>query len=269
MHTEKVVVAGAGPAGLAACGQLRLYGIDPLVVESDEPGGLLLNAWSVVNYPGAPRGISGKELAGRFPVPENIHKDTVTKVARDPSGSYLIDTETSQITARAVIVATGTIPVTIPLPGVPRNRVYHDVKHISEGIYRSAVIIGGGDAALDYAMTLSGFMAVRVLSRGGFDRCAPHLLKSAGSTRRITLAIGSFREADLPHDGCVVVACGRTPNVAFVSGNLLCSPPEDGSFHLCGDCVNGSFRQASIAAGNGVMAAMRTVHFLEKEAAFQ
>jgi len=60
------------------------------------------------------------------------------------------------------------------------------------------------------------------------------------------------------------VACGRRPNVGFVSEDLLCSPPEDHSFHLCGDCANGIFRQVSIAVGDGVRAAMKTAEYLRK-----
>ncbi|HIE03451.1 MAG TPA: FAD-dependent oxidoreductase, partial [Candidatus Latescibacteria bacterium] len=47
----KVVVIGAGPAGVAAAIQLKRYGIKPLVFEKDRIGGLLWNANLVENYP--------------------------------------------------------------------------------------------------------------------------------------------------------------------------------------------------------------------------
>ena len=61
-----VVVVGAGPAGISASIQLKRSGIEPLLLEKDETGGLLLNANLVENYPGFPDGVSGEILAEIF-----------------------------------------------------------------------------------------------------------------------------------------------------------------------------------------------------------
>ena len=70
---EQVVIVGAGPAGIACAVQLRRYGLDPLLLEKDQPGGLLKNAWRIDNYPGYPEGIGGSALVnridGRLPLP--------------------------------------------------------------------------------------------------------------------------------------------------------------------------------------------------------
>jgi len=263
MPVEQMVVVGAGPAGLAAACQLELYGISPLVFEMDEPGGLLLNAWSVINYPGVPGGISGRKLAGLFPVPERLRRQEVTGVSRERAGSYAIVCSDGTCIAECVIVASGTCPVRIELLEVPADRLFYGVKDIPRGAFRSAAVIGGGDAALDHALALSVSMKVSVYTRNGFGGAVPHLLSTAVNTPSISL----HPEGGIP--GCfeediVVVACGRQPRVGFLHPDLLCSPPEDGSFHLCGDCVNGIYRQASIAAGDGVRAAMRTAEFLRK-----
>ena len=106
-------------------------------------------------------------------------------------------------------------------------------------------------------------MKVNVYSRSGFRGAVPHLLEKAKKTGSIDMfpdwaVFENFTE-DL-----VVVACGRKPNVGFIADDLLCSPPDDGSFHLCGDCSNGLLRQASIAVGNGVKAAMEAAAYLKK-----
>ena len=47
METVDVIVIGAGPAGIAVSIQLKRYGIEPLVFERNEIGGLLRNANNV------------------------------------------------------------------------------------------------------------------------------------------------------------------------------------------------------------------------------
>lgn len=259
---EPVVIVGAGPAGIAAANQLSLYGIHALVMEKDEPGGLFLQAGSVKNYPGAPVGITGRELIGRFPIPGRLLKERVTLVRRTPEGRYLIEHTGGTFTAGAVLVASGTLPVMIEIPGVEPERIRYGIGGISRLEFSTVAVAGGGDAALDYALTLSKRAEVRVYARSGFQRASKHLLEEARGTVSIALFpehrdFGNFSE-DL-----VVVACGRRPNVSFLSRELMFSPPGDGSFHLCGDCAGGRFRQASIAVGQGVRAAMALRLFME------
>ncbi|MCK4538908.1 MAG: NAD(P)-binding domain-containing protein, partial [Candidatus Krumholzibacteria bacterium] len=58
----KLIIIGAGPAGIAAAIYLKRAGVDFVLLESGEPGGLLRNAFLVENYPGFPGGIKGAEL---------------------------------------------------------------------------------------------------------------------------------------------------------------------------------------------------------------
>ncbi len=263
MHTERTVVVGAGPAGLAAACQLSLYGLSPLVLEAHEPGGLLLNAGSVRNYPGVPSGVTGVELAKKFPMPERLIRESVTSIERNTGGIYRTSWTGGHAESHSVIVASGTVPVRIPLPGVDPDRIFYQVRNVPEGRFSSAAVIGGGDAALDYAITLSGRMKVNVYARSGFRGAVPHLLTQASENFSISL-FPNHKEFSSFNEDVVVVACGRRPNVGFVSEDLLCSPPEDHSFHLCGDCANGIFRQVSIAVGDGVRAAMKTAEYLRK-----
>ena len=66
MEINKVAIIGAGPAGISSAIQLKRFGIDPIVFESDQIGGLLHNANLVENYPGFPDGISGEKLCMLF-----------------------------------------------------------------------------------------------------------------------------------------------------------------------------------------------------------
>lgn len=263
METENVVIIGAGPAGLAAAKQLKLYEIDPLVYECDEPGGLLLNACSVVNYPGVAEGISGKDLIRLFGLPDRIAFRKVTKVCRK-NDTYQVHASDHMVKTRTVIIATGTVPRKIHIPNVPDNRIHYEIKKLANNSGGSVAIIGGGDAALDYAISLSSGYTVNVYARGNFSKAVPHLWRKVCNIGNITLYPESLPR-DFFSEDKVVVAVGRTAKVDFISKKLLSSPPADNSFHMCGDCRNGIYRQTAIAVGNGIEAAMKTADYLKME----
>ena len=61
-----LVIAGGGPAGLAAAIYAAREGIDSIVVDASALGGQAGISDRIDNYPGFPEGISGGELADRF-----------------------------------------------------------------------------------------------------------------------------------------------------------------------------------------------------------
>ena len=262
MSIENVVIVGAGPAGLAAARQLKLYGINPLVFECDEPGGLLLNACSVINYPGVPEGISGRELIKRFPLPDRLVLKEVTGVTREDQ-YYQVHSKSRVIKAHSVIIASGTIPGKITIPGIPSSDIYYEVKNLVDDPCKSVAVIGSGDAALDYAMNLSGRHIVSVYARNDFSGAVHHLLEKVQNESRITLHPNSLPKESFEEE-VILAAVGRLVRVDFISEKLLSSPPVDGSFHMCGDCTNGIYRQTAIAVGNGIEAAMKTSEYLKK-----
>ena len=56
-----VGIIGSGPTGIAASIYLKRAGFDIISFERKKIGGLLINANLVENYPGFPKGISGKK----------------------------------------------------------------------------------------------------------------------------------------------------------------------------------------------------------------
>src|SRR3954464_11314790 len=58
-----VIVVGSGPAGYTAAIYTARAGLDTLVIEGHEPGGALVVAGDVDNYPGVGPFVSGPALA--------------------------------------------------------------------------------------------------------------------------------------------------------------------------------------------------------------
>lgn len=62
-----VIVVGAGPTGLAAGIYCANFGLRTLILESKRKvGGRMLKARSIINYPGFPENVTGRELAERM-----------------------------------------------------------------------------------------------------------------------------------------------------------------------------------------------------------
>ena len=108
-----VVIVGAGPAGLAAAVYAASEGLRTVVLEEAVSGGQAGSSPMIRNYPGFPHGISGHELTRRaceqawmFGAHMVFAQATVALERRgDERVVHLADGH--QITARAVIVATG------------------------------------------------------------------------------------------------------------------------------------------------------------------
>ena len=279
------MVIGAGPAGIAAAVQLKRSGHDPLVLEGGEPGGLLRTAWRVENYPGYPNGIAGRELAANVAAgleewSVRVERAEALELGLD-GGGFVIETSGGRIHAGSVIVATGTEPLPYACPGldgIPSERVHRDIIGLREETERTFVIVGGGDAAFDYALALAeNGNKIVILYRSPGARCLPLLLDWAynvadiechGSTEvrrvawinddRIAVRTEGLVRTDIFADH-LVIAIGRRPRDGLLSEavrNGMDRLRADGLLYVIGDVANGPYRQTAIAAGDGVRAAM-------------
>lgn len=301
-----VVVVGAGPAGVSASIQLKRSGTEPLLLEKDRVGGLLLNANFVENYPGFPDGISGEKLAEIFSrhlkkLGVVVRKETVKRIDRDSNIFHLM-ADSDMISARCVILATGTLPKKLGIHGetdIAGRRLFYEIKNlpVRDGRF---IIVGGGDIAFDYALNLSKTAEkIDMVLRGEKAKCIPVLKKEVEKKENIkihyrTIPVSVKKENDAVlecnTDGgpknfvsdYVLVATGRIPNTEILEGELKDEPAADGTtdtggiidelkehpvpgLFLAGDVKNGDFRQTGISAGNGLMSAMKAVKFLKEK----
>lgn len=284
---HRVIIIGGGTAGISAAIQLQRCGLSPLLLERRELGGLLWNANLVENYPGFPNGVRGEKLIGLMKKQvERLGVEVKREEARQVTWSedgFRIETERALRVARYLIVAAGTLSRALPDVIAPeaKGRVLTEVWPLANASERKIIIVGAGDAAFDYALNLAqrgNF--VTILNRGENVKCLELLFRRAAQEKRIEYRAGvavheikaderagrlEVRCETLTQGGFslraehVLFAIGRVPNLDFLSDEIRGRAQdlvESGRLYFAGDVKNDSFRQAAIAAGDGLRAAM-------------
>ena len=162
MSTE-IVVIGGGMAGSTAALFAARLGLAPLVLNSGLPGGQLLNVGKIEDFPGFPAGVVGFELCPS--VQEQALDAGATfqmweaKALEYSGDRWVIQTTGGDLNAGAVIVATGSRPKALGIPGEERFTGM-GVSHCAScdgPLFRDRTVgvVGGGDSALLEALELT------------------------------------------------------------------------------------------------------------------
>jgi thioredoxin reductase (NADPH) len=163
-----VVIVGAGPAGLAAAVYGSSEGLRTLLVEKKAPGGQAGTSSRIENYLGFPNGLSGADLSRRAIAQarrlgaEFLSPVEVRAIEVEDNYKRLSFTDGKQVTARALIIATGVAYRRHPAEGLHRFTgagVYYGAATTEAGACRDkeVYIVGGGNSAGQAAMYLSRF----------------------------------------------------------------------------------------------------------------
>jgi len=161
-----LVVIGGGPAGLGASVYGASEGLRTLLVERSATGGQAGQSSRIENYLGFPQGLSGAELAQRardqctrFDV-EILTAAEVTGVEPRGDGRVVRFADGNEVTALAVVLATGVSYTRLPAPGVDdfagRGVYYGAAAHEAvnckgEDVYVVGSANSAGQAALFFA----------------------------------------------------------------------------------------------------------------------
>ena len=287
-------VIGAGPAGIAASIYLKRAGIDVVLIEHGEIGGLLRSANLVENYPGFPDGISGLKLVSLFREQlESVRIRPVNRMVESieaVKGRFRIETDSGPILAKNVLVGTGTRPKELRLEGAEgpaSKRICYDVNSLPKD--GRVLIIGGGDAAFDYALNLDAKGREVIIVMRSKPNCLQLLLDRAKKERiviargcapqsvrmkqgRIELSCCSGERTRVFEGNLILIAVGRVANTEVLFGlpkkfKVKGRGPETNirGLYLIGDVLGGSYRQTGIAVGSGVLAAMMVQDSMRKE----
>ncbi|MFD1624913.1 NAD(P)/FAD-dependent oxidoreductase [Azospirillum griseum] len=190
VHRTDVVIVGAGPVGLFAvfeCGMLKMrcHVVDAL----DMVGGqctALYPEKPIYDIPAHPA-IEAAALIDRLaeqaaPFAPTYHLgQQVEKLTRTDEGRWLVETNKGvQIDAKAVIIAAGcgafgpNRPPLDGLEGFEGTSVFYMVRRRQDFAGKRVVIAGGGDSAVDWALSLSEVAEkVSLVHRRAKFRAAP------------------------------------------------------------------------------------------------
>ncbi len=287
MSQVKVVIVGAGPAGIAAAIQLKRTGIPFLLLEKKRVGGLLNNANLVENYPGFPKGIPGHGLVAQMQkhlqaLGIEVQKQTVEQV-EFTDFEFRTITNSCEMESDYLILATGTtatIPQVRGWKALARKHCFTEVVDLNIVSGKKIAILGSGDAAFDYALNLAAKNQVTINMRTDRSRCLPLLRERVKSNSSIQLrtnrtldCVESFmdnirltwriQDQSLPVQETVdfiLAAVGRTVTMPYLGASVkdrLDELHREGRLHMIGDMVQGRYRQTAIAVGDGIKAAMQ------------
>lgn len=302
MTDYEAIVIGGGIAALTAGLYLARNGRSTLVLEPAIPGGQLVSVSTIEDFPGFANGVSGYELGPNTQMQAMQAGAEFGMAAAEGlgyvDGAWLVSTSDGEHRARSVIVASGSHPRMLGIPGEERlqNRGVMHCASCNGPLYRGKTIgvVGGGDSALSEALTLADYAdQVLIFHRRGDFAAQQSYLDRARDHRRIVLhpdtvvdevlgdeAVSGVRvrpaaggdASDIPLAG-IFVNIGTEPNTGFLRDVLPLDAeariPTDiwmrtqrpGLF-AAGDVRSNSAAQAVAAAGDGATAAMAAHRFL-------
>jgi thioredoxin reductase (NADPH) len=162
----EAAIIGGGPAGLTSGVYLMRAGIQTVLLERGILGGTAARTEHIENYPGFPAGISGTDLAAlmveqakRFGLTIKEFFDVSTISPREGGGFVIAGEGGSAIEAAGIILATGTEWKQVGIPGeqefVGRGVSYCATCDAMFFQDQDVAVIGGGDSALQEALTLA------------------------------------------------------------------------------------------------------------------
>lgn len=200
------VVIGAGPIGLFAVFELGLVDIKAHVVDVlDKPGGQCAELYPdkpIYDIPGLTV-VTGQELTDRLlaqikPFGATFHlKERVDGLKRCPDGRFRLQTDAGRtFLAKVVVIAAGGgsfTPKRPPLPGIETfegKSIFYSVRRMDDFRGKDVLIVGGGDSALDWTLSLAPLArTLTLLHRRDEFRASPHSVEKM----RMLVAEGGVR----------------------------------------------------------------------------
>ena len=165
-----LTVVGAGPAGLYAAYYSGFRGLSCAVIDAlPEPGGQVAAMYpekQIYDIAGLPA-VRGRDLVNGLLEQANKYSPTYLlgspahALSHEPDGSLVVSTEAGTTVRTRAVVITGGIGSFSPRP-LPAGRAHEGkglvyfVPSLQEMADRDVVIVGGGDSACDWALSLEG-----------------------------------------------------------------------------------------------------------------
>ena len=294
-----VIIIGGGPAGLSAGIYAKRAMMNALLIEKVGVGGQITKTHMLENYPGFPE-VSGMELMEKMEAHVKKFDLEITfadvRQIKDGGNIKTVVTHDSEFETRSVIVATGTSPKKLGVPG----EVEFTGKGVSncatcDGFFftgKDVALIGGGDSAIVEAIFLTRMVnKVYVIHRRDELRAEkinqdrafknPKIefvwnsnLQSIEGTDTVEKVIVKNKLTDEITEikvGGVFIYVGVDPGTDFIetdkdgNGFIVTAPDLSTSIpgiFAAGDCRNTLLRQVVTAVSDGALAAVSVEKYL-------
>ncbi len=297
-----ILIIGAGPAGLTAAVYGARAGLKVAILEKSAPGGTMLKAHVVENYPSIET-ISGPDLSVNMfnhalnTGAEYLYGDVVN--IEDGATKKVHCADTNVYESKTVIIATGNIPMKAGIP----NETEFSGKGISYcalcdgNLYKDkpVVVVGGGKEALEESLYLSGIcekvsvvfdkiekdadesLQVKVNETNNIKLLRGHALKSFDGEGHLTglTAVNkeTKEELKIKTEG-VFVYLGKVPKTDFAKsfdfvtdkGNIVVDSSMKTSvpgIYAAGDVLVKDLRQIVTACSDGANAAKSAQKYIK------
>jgi thioredoxin reductase (NADPH) len=298
-----LVIVGGGVAGLTAGLTAARAGRTTRVLTGESLGGHLVSIERIDGYPGFPDGIPGYDLC---PI---IQEQAVgagaefsaseASAIHAENGSWRLTASQGDVRSRALVIATGTTLKTLGIPGEERLRG-KGVSHCAScdaPLLRNRIVavVGGGDSALQEALTLAQHASrVIILHRGTRFSAQAAYVQQVEQNPKIDVRFGTLVEEAIGNGGLksvrtrtvgdgttgelevsgLFVYVGLAPATAWLDGVLTLDGsgriPVDAGMRTslpgvfaAGTVRTGTAGRAASAAGDGATAASSAVEYLQ------
>jgi len=299
----KVLIIGAGPAGLSAALYAARAELNPVVLTGMTMGGQASITHIIENYPGFPDGLPGPELGELFRAQaERFGAEIIFDSATEVNFSekpYKVKTYGGEYTADSIIITTGATPRHLEIPG----EVELTGKGVSycgtcDGFFfkdKDVVVVGGGDSATEEGNFLTRFAnKVTIVHRRDELRASPILesrakanpkiefiwntvvqsIEGENSVNQVKLMNVKTGEESLFETDGVFIFIGHSPNTELFKEYLEMDEDEYlvvnkymetnlPGIYAAGEVADPHFRQVITSAGMGAAAAIQATRYLE------
>lgn len=197
-----LIIIGGGPAGLTAGIYAGRAKRKTLLFAGSPPGGQLVIAGDVDDFPGFPDGVQGPDLiqkitnqAKKFET--EIKEDNVTAIDLHQHPFLIKTNEKGEYKAKAIIIATGAAARWLGLENEQRL-VGHGISAcaVCDGFFfkdKVVAVVGGGDSALEDAIYLTKYaQKVYVIHRRDQLRAAKQFQDEAFKNSKIEVIFDSI-----------------------------------------------------------------------------
>ncbi len=296
------IIIGAGPAGYTAAIYAARREMKVMLI-GKEPGGQVALASEIENYPGFSKIDSFDLITKmQNQVKENkveMVNGEIKKIVKKDDNTFELFTDQESYQSKTIIIAMGMSPRRLAIPGEEElnGRGVSYCANCDGPFYKDKIVavVGGGNAALDAAEILSKIgKKVYLIHRNEEFRAFEVLVEEVKNRENIELVLNSKiekiigqdrvekikclntetnEEKDIEVDG-VFIEIGRIASTDLVADfaerdkknqiivDEKCKTKTDG-IYACGDVTQVPFKQITIAAGQGTIAALAAYQYLQ------